>query len=196
MTHQFSYTALLPSSSFHLSVCANRTHWNTSQWQHYPKYLPWPQHTHIKWCELACKTSTIDTMELLTSWDGHGGKTPIHSQWDRACRPRLRFWAQFECLLWLMLNIFPLVSSGMKVPLVSTKASSPTWSASPQPVASPSWFMRMCLTFFSGKINEVLKAGHGLPRMLQTRADTLAPCGGDAGEDRVDRRRAVVVQYV
>lgn len=62
-----------PSLSLHLFICVDRTHWNISQWQHYQKYLLWSQHTRIRWCELACKTSTIDTMEFLMSSDGHGG---------------------------------------------------------------------------------------------------------------------------
>lgn len=65
--------------SLHLFICVNRVHGNISQWRHYPKYLLWPQHTRIRWCELACKTSTIHTMELLMSSHGHGGTISNYS---------------------------------------------------------------------------------------------------------------------
>lgn len=66
----------LPSSSsltLHPFSCIDRTLLNTSQWRHYPKYLRWPRHTRIRWCELACKTSTIATTACWMSSAGRGG---------------------------------------------------------------------------------------------------------------------------
>lgn len=65
-----------PSSSsrlLKLFLCIDRILWNISQWRHYPKSLPWPQHTLTKWCELACKTSTTVTVAWWMSSDGRGG---------------------------------------------------------------------------------------------------------------------------
>jgi len=62
------------------------------------------------------------------------------------------------CVHFCLLFIIITSSAGMKVPLVSTKASSPTWSASPLPAASPLWFTRMCLASFSGKNKVVSKS--------------------------------------
>lgn len=73
--HQFvtveEVTGFSPTTP--LFICVDRMLWNISQWQHYPKYLLWSQRTRIRWCELACKTSIIVTVEFLMSSHGHGG---------------------------------------------------------------------------------------------------------------------------
>lgn len=51
----------------------------------------------------------------------------------------------------------PPLLAGTKAPPASTKASSPTWSASLPPAASLSWFTRMCLVSSWDKVNEAVK---------------------------------------
>lgn len=78
VSQSFSFSSLPPSSSssslaLRLSLCVYRILWNISQWLRYPKYLPWPRLTRIRWCGLACKTSTIVTAVCWMSSDGRGG---------------------------------------------------------------------------------------------------------------------------
>lgn len=84
LTEQASFMTLLrlfltPVLLRYSSDCVNRMHWNTSPWQHYPKYLLWPRRTHIRWWGLAYKTSTTDMMEFWMSWDGRGGMVLIQT---------------------------------------------------------------------------------------------------------------------